>query len=808
MTSLHDKQIAFELSFTNDALAATATDVAEAVQAGNVDRIPAVDAVIARLFTLTQGRMQATVDTRSRGPGAALRGWLRAVPVDTLTVLVLRETLRECLHRGTFATVQHVAGALGRAVVQEALIQKAAAVNDGYLAATWAYLKNAGTTSPNHIRRTMRSVVRNVLGESDEHTLSETDYISVGKHCLQVMLDVGVVEIQRGFDRRGSVVYYKIEDSIYKALCSGGIGFIKAAAPAMMAPPEPWSGIHDGGYLTPDLRLRFPLSSVNRARPETRRLRRAGMAEAGPVLACANYLQGHAYRIHRPTFDVLVRVWSSGGGVLGVPKRTDPEKPAFPFGPEWDAGQAPEHELAEMSSWKRAAARWHTELLQHRSTVAEVAGLISAMRKQDGELFFPAMVDFRGRYYYRGSPNPQGSDISKGILHFSEQKPLGVKGLFWLKVSIANSFGYDKVRFDKRAEWVDHRLEALRAGLEAPEDSDLYRSADSPFCAVAAAHELFAAIDSGDPASYCTGIPVHMDATCSGLQHFSALLRDPVGARFTNLTPTTGEVKEDIYMHVAALARARVLRDAADTHCKDVLLARLWSDIEITRNLAKKPVMTYPYGATARGVADFVSDYLADIGWSAEGVSSNAMGMYMGRVLFAAVEDTVPAAAACMRWLRERIANTHRDRPVVWHTPARMRVVQDYQDTTEKAVRIRSCGVTQIIIREYLPTTKTTTMRNAVSPNFVHGLDAAHLTFTALRMQREGRSTVAIHDSFGTHPCDVDAMHTAIREEFVRMYQQPILESFLKDLGQEDVSLPPQSTLDLDLVTKSEFFFC
>lgn len=808
MTSLHDQQIAFELNFTNDALAASANAIAEAMQAGNLDRIPAADAVVARLFSVLREKLEPVVTAKTRGPGAALRGWLRAVPLDTLTLLTLRSCLNRTLYHDQNATVQVLAIGLGQDVVNEALIQKAAAVNDGYVKTTWDYLKKAGTTDARHIHKTMRAVVRNVLGEQDEHTLSSTEYIQIGKHCLQAMLDAGILVPNRTTNRTGTLVVFELEESIHSTLRNSGAGFIRAAAPAMLAPPEPWSGINDGGYLTADLRLRYPLSSVNRARPLTRRLRREGMGEAGPVLACANYLQGHAFRVHKGVFEHLLRVWTTGGGVLGVPRRDDPPKPEFPFPEGWDATQAPDAELEVFASWKRSMARWYTAQKHHRSTVAEVASLIAASRKHDGDLYFPAMVDFRGRYYYRGNPNPQGTDIAKGILHFSEKRPLGPRGVYWLKVSIANSFGFDKVRFDKRAEWVDHRLEALRVGLEAPEDSDLYRSADSPFCAIAAATELFAALDSGNPEAYETGIPVHMDATCSGLQHFSALLRDPVGARFTNLTPTQGDTKEDIYMHVAGLAKARVRRDAADVGCKDQLLAQLWLDIEITRNLAKKPVMTYPYGATARGVADFVGDYLLDLGWAVEGVSSNQMGMYMGRVLFAAVEATVPAAAACMRWLRDRVGDAARDAPLVWHTPARMRVVQDYQDCAEKRVDIRSCGLAKIIVREYLPTTKPTTMRNAVSPNFVHGLDAAHLTFTALRMQREGHCLVGIHDSFGTHPSAVDAMHAAIREEFVAMYQQDILTGFLNDIGQTDVSLPPTGTLDLDLVNKSEFFFC
>ena len=808
MSDCTTQQVELEVAFTNTALAQTALDLAEAVRGGQLDRIPAADRVVAHLFTTLRDALQAVVDTKVRGPGAALRGWLRAVPVDTLTVLTLRRVIADVLSLQEMATVQRMGCRLGQAVVEEALVLRAAAVNEGYLNATWGYLKEAGTTSQRHIHKTMQAVVRNVLGESEEMHLSNTEYLNIGKHCLNACLQIGLLDTHRTTNRNGTLVYFTLDDKVRQQLETGGLGFIRAAAPAMIAPPAPWGGAYDGGYLTAELRVRFPLTAC-KGRPVTRRQRREGMAEAGPVLACANYLQATPFKVHHKTLQVLLRVWDAGGGALGIPRREGPIRPEFPFPASWDKEKASPEELDRFRAWKRDTARWHTEALFHRSVVSEVGGLIAAARRHgEADLYFPAMVDFRGRYYYRGSPNPQGGDAAKAILHFAEKKPLGSTGLFWLKVQIANTFGYDKTSFQDRAAWVDMRLEALKAGLHAPEDSDLYRGADSPLCAVAACSELFSAIDSGDPAGYCTGLPIHMDATCSGLQHFSALLRDPVGARFTNLSALNGERKEDIYMHVAALAKAKVQRHAADESCKDHELAKLWLDIEITRNLAKKPVMTFPYGATARGVADFVADHLTQQGWHAEGFTTNQMGMYMGRVLFAAVEDTVPAAAACMRWLRERAADAKRDAPMVWHTPAGMRVVQDYQASEEKRVDIRSCGLSKVVVREYLDTTKLPAMKNAISPNFVHGLDAAHLTRVALRMRDTGHCMVGIHDSYGTHPSSVEEMHRAIREEFVRMYAGDVLGDFLRDISQEEVSPPPTGTFDLNEVLSSMYFFC
>lgn len=55
--------------------------------------------------------------------------------------------------------------------------------------------------------------------------------------------------------------------------------------------------------------------------------------------------------------------------------------------------------------------------------------------------------------------NHMGNDLCRGLLTFSEKKPLGKRGLFWLKVDIANKMGNDKAPLDKRALWTEERVE-------------------------------------------------------------------------------------------------------------------------------------------------------------------------------------------------------------------------------------------------------------------------------------------------------------------------------------------------------------
>ena len=61
-------------------------------------------------------------------------------------------------------------------------------------------------------------------------------------------------------------------------------------------------------------------------------------------------------------------------------------------------------------------------------------------------IYFPMNLDFRGRVYpIPPHLNHLGNDLCRGLLAFSRKKPLGERGLFWLKIQVANLYGNDKV---------------------------------------------------------------------------------------------------------------------------------------------------------------------------------------------------------------------------------------------------------------------------------------------------------------------------------------------------------------------------
>lgn len=86
------------------------------------------------------------------------------------------------------------------------------------------------------------------------------------------------------------------------------------------------------------------------------------------------------------------------------------------------------------------------------------------------------------------------------------------------------------------------------------------------------------------------------------------------------------------------------------------------------------------------------------------------------------------------------------------------------------------------------------------------------MLLTALEMDRRGLTFSAVHDSFWTHACDIDEMNGALRDTFVELYDQPLLERLKKTWevrypGLELPDLPSTGKLNLNEVKDSKYFF-
>lgn len=819
MQDQREAQLKYELESDSEAQAERLQALIKAAQEGDVE-LPRAHALIGRMCGEVQAALQRASDEKTRGLGGKYKSWLRALPTEVAAVIAIRECIRACSGHETYVRIQDLAYNVGKLWELEVRIRQAEAVNPMYMQKIHEQVNENHTRDYGHLRRLYNVAIERVFKGTLDLSITTAEMLQIGKFGVDACYEAGLIEQERGTNKNGTMVQYTLADEVREFLQGYSHAdvrnLISKEETRMLCPPDPWTNLSDGGYLSLRRKSAAPLLNVRKLRKGVRQEVAAEFtAEKMPdVFSAGNYMQSIPFSMHPATRDAIVRVWRAGGNVMGVPSVREPKRPDFPFDPEWSKEDAPEEELEVFKRWKRQTAAYYMDLREWRGRVREVGGFIRSTKDAEGPFWFPMYFDSRGRWYYRGLPNPQGSDLAKAVLHFHEKKPLGYRGLFWLKVAIANHFGFDKERMQDRARWTEQNWSVIEAALDEPENHPEVWGTDAPWCMFAAAWELREALRSVVPEAYCTGIPIHMDATCSGLQHFSALLRDPVGGLYVNLTDQNQcGPKQDIYTRVANATLYVIQRDTESADPEIAALAAWCVQVGIPRSLAKKPVMTYVYGATLRGTAEHIETVLGKEILPAAGLQwldpskTFEHCMYIARKLFHGISAAVPSAASAMHWLRNVAKQQPEGKRMQWRTPTGFLVQHDYQDFTDTRVKLNSCGVVFTWVREWSEGTRAHAMQNAISPNFVHALDASHLTMVANAMQSEGLRIVGIHDSFGTHPCDVDSMHSHIRTEFVRLYSRPnLLAEFLWEV--DGIGEPPQrGDLDLTEVLNSEFFF-
>jgi len=198
----------------------------------------------------------------------------------------------------------------------------------------------------------------------------------------------------------------------------------------------------------------------------------------------------------------------------------------------------------------------------------------------------PVYLDWRGRIYTRNLLfSYQSNEFNSALVMLADAQPLTSSGLFWFKVYGANCYGFDKVSFDERVQWVDkHRTDIMTLS------SDFVMKADSPIKFVAFAltmQQLYK-----DP-KYPVAQQVFLDATCSGLQHISGVLHDATLGTFVNLR---GNTRNDLYQHMVDVVN-KVLQSSENSKF------RL---LKLSRAILKNPIMCIPYAITVHGISDYL----------------------------------------------------------------------------------------------------------------------------------------------------------------------------------------------------------
>jgi DNA-directed RNA polymerase, mitochondrial len=582
----------------------------------------------------------------------------------------------------------------------------------------------------------------------------------------------------------------------------------------MLVPPRDWTTPFSGGYLTRAIRGARMVLSHSKGY-----LDRIKEVEMPNVYSALNSVQRTPWRVNKALRAVMAEAQAAGPRYSSLLVEADEALPARPAGIATDTplDSLSVEQKEEMMLWKtRAAKVYEANARRASERVSLSQKLYVAERFKDEEAFyFPHYLDFRGRIYpFANYLNPQGDDIARGLLEFGEGKPLGARGAYWLQVHIANLFGVDKVSFEDRVKWTrEHATDLLRSAA-MPLDCEFWTKADSPWQALAACFEFAGYTVEGE--SYVSHLPIAMDGSCSGLQHYSAMLRDPVGGAAVNLVPSSKP--GDIYTQVAK--RAQVMSDVSDSGD-----AAIWKG-KVVRKIAKQPTMTLCYSATVFGMRGQIETAIRKLTeekgqpYLGDADPYKAAG-YMSHVVWDAIGETVVAAKHAMAFLKSvsRLAATE-GLPICWTAPSGFPVVQEYRSVMGKRVSVHYGGKrVQLTLTFDSDKLDKKRQANGVAPNFVHSLDSAHLMGTVnVGVENGLQDWAMIHDSFGVHACDTDVLHACIREAFIEQYTPDVLARFKDEITEqlkltaphvlpELPDVPAKGTLDLEAVRDAAYFF-
>src|SRR5699024_4339341 len=270
--------------------------------------------------------------------------------------------------------------------------------------------------------------------------------------------------------------------------------------------------------------------------------------------------------------------------------------------------------------------------------------------------------------------NPQGSDVQKALLHAADGEPIdSPEALWWFKMGIASKFGIDKLAPEDCVKWVDdNHANIIRAAAD-PLQSDAFHwwtGADKPLQFIALCDEYSRYWQ--DPVNFVSRIAVAMDGTCNGLQNYSAMLRDSVGGRATNLISAESGIPNDIYGDVAKASFKRLGRAPVSD------LRNAWLDFGFDRSLTKKSVMTPVYGSTFGTCRKSIIEYCHDK-QICEGQEYDHAD-YAAHLVWDGIGDVVVKAKEAMAWLRKSSGTLMKEGAeyITWLAPTGFRVVQVY----------------------------------------------------------------------------------------------------------------------------------
>lgn len=649
---------------------------------------------------------------------------------------------------------------------------------------------------------------------ADETNIKST--LSLGDLLLESFLQAELIEIFREYEGRRAPYMVRIT------------GDVDAVRPVLIGtsftPLEPIRG------------LRSPLTKEPFIKGWYNAKKFHEYLEA-PFVRALNHLRAQAWRLNEPVLKVLMMnppptsmELVDGDGVIHTYN--------FQGGNKVPEGCSHLDGTPFLGQKDAKLQRLMSKMFEYNQVVAK-----AQMVKENGGVFYQEVsCDYRGRVYY-AEPflEFQGSDISRALFLFAEDKPVGTDGSFWLYVHAAACYnesftvselrrlkwtttdyveylkeeGLDTISVDKmtikdRYNWTKEHLS--RFICPQTQTVIFQPNAEKPYAFLAALLEVCAYLK--DTGSYKSGLPIPIDGSNNGWQHLAAMSKDKQAGALVSLTPSL--IQKDFYVAVAK-DLVKLLPDWFDE--------RKIPMKHIRKGIAKRGSMTRAYSAGKTRIAKNMYDDCHVEGFTVQYNIQETDTDLLSGSLIKAINQVCAGPLRTTKYLQkiaEHELNCGR-KSLEWTTPSGFPVVykanlqhERKQRGTIRGIVGNKDGRIMHVVRvdvlskdsgEKVPCRRS--FASGISPNFVHSMDAAHMANT---INAFGGVFAAVHDSFSTHACDVKLLQDVTKMTFIAQYDVPnffdyIQENIMLNADTFTVEQPPLGRLDIQEVTESEYFF-
>ncbi len=405
--------------------------------------------------------------------------------------------------------------------------------------------------------------------------------------------------------------------------------------------------------------------------------------------------------------------------------------------------------------------------------------------------------DYRGRVYPQQSwLSPQSTDAEKSLIRFADGCKLDVRGKWWCAQAIGSAFLGSRLNLAERVKWTYENEQLITDVATEPFlNRHLWEKAKEPFAFLQLATEWWKVVITEQEHIWRIGVGV--DATASGLQLLSSMLRDENGMKFSNVLPPTNsnEPPQDAYLEVLRVAQVIASKNDEMKHLIPYLTFRGIG----------KTMMVQVYGAKWMTIRDRIIKVYSDEGLYPDVVSREDCGL-VATLVKQSSRKVFPKAFQALDWISKlgKLAVENGSTEFCWTSPSGDTIrLREFQ-TLIKDVPTSHLGKVRIPIGKGEPDLKA--IKTALPPSFIHSYDASLLK---VAFQEWTKPIAVIHDCLKVLPTDIDEALERVRRAFYKVCDGNPMDDLATSLGvtTDQLERITQGDGELEEVMSSVYLF-